>query len=328
VASSETNETLRWHDPEWLAGAVQWIDERVERVGEVDQFHAYPWATAIRVPTPEGQVWFKACIDELAHEVGTLELIAAHRPDLVPRLLAGDRERGWMLLDDAGRRMRDLEPGGGQLERWEEAISLYAQLQLDVAVDADRFAAVGVPDRRGRVTEQFAEILEDERATHPLPESALSATELEGLGAILPALARDEAELDSLGLPYTVQHDDLHDANIFVRDGEYRIIDWGDSCVASPLLSLTVALAVVAYRFGEKPDAPEVERVRAAYLEPFTALATSGELRRGAELARRVGYACGTIKWYEVMIAIERECRREFDVELPARLRKVLELCA
>jgi hypothetical protein len=328
VASSETNEALRWHDPDWLAQVADWIDAHVERTGDLDQFHSYPWATAIRVPTADGPVWFKACIEELAHEVGTLELLSARRPELVPRVLASDRARGWLLLADAGERMRELESRPGQLERWGEAVARYAQLQLDVAPDADRFADVGVPDRRGSVAVQFARVLDDERATKPPTDEPLVDAEIEQVRALVPRLAGEEEEVDALGLPYTIQHDDLHDANVFVRDGDYRIIDWGDACVANPLLSMSVMLGVVAYRFGVDADAPEVARVRAAYLEPFTVLAASEELRLALDSVNRLGHACNTIKWYEVMTAIAPDERADFNVGLPFRLRRMVELCA
>jgi hypothetical protein len=35
VASAETNETLRWHDPAWLFEATAWIDERLRRLVEL-----------------------------------------------------------------------------------------------------------------------------------------------------------------------------------------------------------------------------------------------------------------------------------------------------
>ena len=201
MAYFEANQTLRWHDDDWIETVVEWIDAHVERTGDVDQVHAYPWATAIRVSTASGTVWFKACIEELAHEVTTLEVIGARRPELVPRLVAADRAKGWMLLEDAGERMRELEPQGGQLERWEEAVSLYAQLQLDVAREADDLASGGVPDRRGRVAEQLAAVIEDERATKPTPETALDDDELERLRALVAPIAREEVELDALGVP-------------------------------------------------------------------------------------------------------------------------------
>jgi hypothetical protein len=328
VASSETNETLRWHDESWLAEVERWIDRRVDRTGAVDQFHSYPWATALRIPTAGGgQVWFKACIPELAHEVSTLELLAARRPDIVPGLLAGDRERGWMLLDDAGERMRELEARPGQLGRWQEAVARYAQLQLDVAADAEGFVAGGVPDRRGSVTAQFAEAIEDERFTKPSIDEPLSEDDVNALRGVVPRLEEEERELDELGVPYSIQHDDFHDANVFVRNGEYRIIDWGDACVANPLLSLTIALGAVAYRLGVERDAPEVARVRDAYLEPFTALRSRRELIEATDAVIRVGHACGTIKWCEVMAAIPPETHAPFNEGIPKRMRRLLELC-
>jgi Phosphotransferase enzyme family len=328
VASSETNETLGGHAPSWLAEVERWIDARIDRAGDIDKFHSYPWATALRVPTGDGQVWFKACIPELAHEVTTLELLSGRRPDLVPRLLAGDRERGWMLLADAGERMRELESQPGHVERWQQAVVSYAQLQLDVADDADAFVAGGVPDRRSTVTPQFAEAIEDDEVTKPPNGEALTDEEVDELRAIVPRLEAEEQQLDALGLPFSIQHDDLHDANIFIRNGEYRIIDWGDPCVANPLLSLTIALGALAYQLGVDRDAPDVARVRDAYLEPFTALCPHEELLAAMEMTIRVGHACGTIKWCEVIRAIPPESRSPYDEGIPKRLRRLLELCA
>ncbi|HET9673491.1 MAG TPA: aminoglycoside phosphotransferase family protein [Gaiellaceae bacterium] len=327
MASGETNEALRWHDPAWLTEVTDWIDARIDRNGEVEQFHSYPWATALRLATAAGDVWFKACIPELAHEVRVLELLNARRGDAVPELLAGDRERGWMLLADAGERLRELEPEPGQLERWEDAVALYAQLQLDVAQDVDEFVDAGVPDRRGAITEQFAVVIEDETVTKPPVEDPLRDDEIEQLRAIVPRLESEEAELDALGVPFSIQHDDLHDGNVFVQNGGYRIIDWGDACVTSPLLSLTIALAVVAYQFGVDADAPEVVRVRDAYLEPFTAVVPRAELLDAVPAATRLGHACGTLKWAEVLTAIPAETRGAFDKAVPGRLRRLLALC-
>jgi hypothetical protein len=329
VASSETNEALQWHDPEWVAEAVEWIDANVDRAGDIDHFHSYPWATAFRVPTDDGPVWFKACIDELAPEVGTLELLGARRPDLVPRLITGDRSRGWMLLADAGERMRELESQPGQLERWERAVSEYAQLQLDVADDAEAFVAAGVPDRRGMLlAEQLERLLEDGDALQPAVDEALSDAEVAEVRALVPRIAGEVQQLASLDLPETIQHDDLHDANVFVRDGRYRIIDWGDACVANPLLSLSVALGVVASRFGIEADAPEVERVRDAYLEPFSERRSRAELVTAMPIVLRLGGIANAIKWHEIVGALPEWTRGPYADVVPYKLRQLLERCA
>jgi aminoglycoside phosphotransferase (APT) family kinase protein len=114
------------------------------------------------------------------------------------------------------------------------------------------------------------------------------------------------------GLPDTIQHDDLHDGQVFVRDGRYFVFDWGDSCVSHPFLSLTVTLRSVAWRLELEPGGPELRRLRDAYLEPFG---------RGPEIAD-VAYAVGTvaraIAWKRMVDPREPEFLSESDLEGPA----------
>ena len=201
----------------------------------------------------------------------------------------------------------------GHVERWANALARYAELQRAAAPDADAFADAGTIDRRGPLLfDQFDALLDY--------DYGLEADELARLRALRPKLEADAERLAELGLPDSIQHDDLHDHNIFVRGDEYRIIDWGDSCVAHPFQSLAVALAVVEHRLG----ADAVEPVRAAYVDAWSVSATSEQL----DAAFRLGYVSGTLKWHEVRNLVPDKTRDGFDDGLPLRLRKVLELCA
>ena len=56
---------LRWHDPVWQKQAHDWIRAEAERnsiqiTGEIEQSHAYPWSTGMRIPTQDGPIFFKA----------------------------------------------------------------------------------------------------------------------------------------------------------------------------------------------------------------------------------------------------------------------------
>ena len=271
------------------------------------------WATALRVPTSDGVAWFKACLPELGFEREVLALLSARRPDLVPRVVAADPERSWLLLDDAGERLRELDSSPGHVERWATALARYAELQRAAAPDADAFAAAGTIDRRGPLLfDQFDALLDY--------DYGLEADELARLRALRSKLEADAERLAELGLPDSIQHDDLHDHNIFVRGDEYRIIDWGDSCVAHPFHSLAVALAVVEHRLG----ADAVEPVRAAYVDAWSVSPSPEQL----DAAFRLGYVSGTLKWHEVRNLVPDKTRDGFDDGLPLRLRKVLELCA
>src|SRR5439155_8812326 len=179
----------RWAEPSWLAEAHAWIRERVQVPGEIEQPHVRPWSTALRVPTPDGIVWFKASAAALAHDGPVTAALARIRPDAVLTPLALDVERGWSLLPDGGKTLRSVLQRNPQPRRWIEALALYSELQLDAAPHVDELVAVGLPDQR---LAHIPELAED-----------IGVDDAAGLCA----------ELAAFGLPESVQHDDCHDAN-------------------------------------------------------------------------------------------------------------------
>jgi hypothetical protein len=207
-------------------------------------------------------VWFKASREAFAFEAALLEILVPLAPDLLPEVIAARPERGWLLLADAGARARE------QPIDWAPLLRRYAELQLAATSEVDRMLAAGVPDRRSLATDIAA---------------LLPALRPETAAALEPRLGEIEAAGAELhGIAPTIDHGDLHDANVFVSAGQVRILDWGDACVAHPFLSLGV----------------EMDRgSREAYLEPFTAVASRAEIERAVDavlrlrmLARAVNY--------------------------------------
>ena len=196
------NSPARWLASEWREEADGWIAAHVEVTGEIDQFKAEAWSTVMRVPTADGTVYFKANAPEHLYEVPLLDVLTARVPTCVPEVIATDDERGWLLLADAGRRLRELESEPGQLERWKEALRLYADVQRAVADDAESLVAVGVPDRRlYALVDAYAELLDDSAAVRPDHDEALTDDELAAARAQLHDLRAVAQRLAELGLP-------------------------------------------------------------------------------------------------------------------------------
>ena len=80
-------------------------------------------------------MFFKASSPTLGREPAITALLARRRPDVVPPPLAIDAERGWMLMADAGARLRELVEHDGDLTRWLDVLPRYAGMQLDIADD-------------------------------------------------------------------------------------------------------------------------------------------------------------------------------------------------
>jgi phosphotransferase family enzyme len=172
------------------------------------------------------------------------QALAGRWADRLPPLLAADPERAWLLLGDAGTPIRAF---GDVLEAWAAALPLYAELQQRETAHAEEHLAAGVPDLRA----------------HTLPARYDVWT---GREPRLAPFAPRFAELcASLTRPPTVQHDDLHESNLYARDGRVVFLDWGDSCIAHPFASMLIAFRYVEHYH----DVSWLPRLRAAYLEPW-----------------------------------------------------------
>ncbi|MCK5928356.1 MAG: hypothetical protein KAG80_09200 [Nocardioides sp.] len=259
----------------------------VETTGPVTWPHERTWSALARIPTTRGAAWLKVVPDELRHEAALTALVASRRPDATVVVHGHEPDRGWLLLGDAGRSLRTLVPEDGDLSRWRGALRLYAGLQRDLAGDVEAMLAAGVPDLRGqRLLTSFVALVEE------LDLGADARAAVPEVGALVDALA-------DAGVPDSVQHDDLHDAQVFVDDdGRTRITDWGDACVAHPFLTLAVTLdGVIGWGMRDVEGSEDVLPYQRGYLEVWAEhLGRSvASLEPSARAARALGWACRVV---------------------------------
>jgi hypothetical protein len=291
----DVGEDLIWTDPEWLAETHEWIIESLDRagltlMGPIEQPHVRPWATVLRAPGSDGPVWCKGMVPAVAHEPVAISILARVAPDHVPHLLAADAGRRLMLTADGGTRLRDVDALRRSPRRWMAMLRAYARLQRNVEHAAGELVAAGVPDRRLAVLpDRIGELVAE-----------LRPAGVDGL----EARVRDAcAELAALRIPDTIEHSDLHDAQVFVDPGGDRFFDWGDCSVAHPFLSLTVALRMFASTVGVPNDGRAVDAAVDAYLERWSSLAPLAALRRGVALGRALGGASRALAWHATAAA-------------------------
>lgn len=275
----------RWTDEAWRAAAHGWIEQRLTglgltRTGEVEQPHVAPWSTVLRVPTDAGAVFFKANDDQLRHEAALVGLLASRVPERVPPLLAVDVDRGWMLMADAGETLREVVPRERSLDRWYDALDAVARIQLAVEDDVEDLLALGVPDHRlAGVPAGYARLMDEIDAEPRFRRAQGYVEEL-------------CAELASYGVPDTVQHDDLHDAQVFVQGDRQLVMDWGDACVSQPFCVLSVALeGVIAWGVDDVEDSVDTTPFRDAYLAPWAERLPGVDLAAAVVPALRLGWA-------------------------------------
>ncbi len=282
----------RWTDPAWQAGAEAWIADRLAELeltlaGPIEQPHVERWSTVLRVPTDVGPVWFKANDGSLRHEAGVVSLLAERKPDRVPPLLAADPERGWMLMADAGRRLREVVTEERSLDRWYDVLGVVARIQLSCQELVPQLLELGVPDRRLTTLPDAYDRLVSTLDVEPRFRAAT------------PYVAELCDRLAAFGIAETLQHDDLHDGQVFVRDGRNLVMDWGDACVSHPFFTLSVTLeGVIAWGLDDVEHSVDTAPFRDAYLAPYAAAypdLAPAELLTATDLATRLGWACRAI---------------------------------
>ena len=292
-----------------LAHAEDWIRAHVEPMGPIETAHDRPWATVLRVLVADGVAWFKACAPVQAFEPRLTAELSARYPDRVAEVLGYDEERAWLLLGDAGT---PIGAFGNPPGTWLMVLPLYAEMQRGEAAHTQDHLAHGVPDLRvATLPARY-----DDLVGRELP---LEREEIDRLRAFAPRFAELCDELVARDVSETVQHDDLHMSNVYAQGEQLRVLDWGDSSISHPFVSL-----VVTFRFLEEvtklpPGDPWFARLRDAYLEPY------GRGLEGAfALSMRVGAVAHAIAWLRQRDHLPAMERTEFDQWFRIVLRRAI----
>jgi hypothetical protein len=295
---------------EWAAGELARRGMRI--TGEPAIVHDKPWAKVARIPTDDGATFVKAIAPALAHEIPVTVLLSRIAPERATSVIAHDPERRFLLMEDAGERLRALLERDHDLRHWRGILARYAEVQLRVAPSAASLVAAGCPDlRSAALPAAFESVVADGALRDLVGPRIADATDLARVRSLVPRVREWCHELAAT-VPETIQHDDLHDGQVFLKDGHLRFLDWGDANISHPFFSLVVVERSIAHGFDLAEGAPELLRLRAEYLEPFTTVATRARIDAALPLALVLGRLVRALTWTRVTAALPLD-RREDD---------------
>ena len=132
----------RWLTPEFVAAAHAWIDDRLagarthpHRRGRAAPRHRLVDGDARADRRRHGVVQGQRRVDGPRGRGPGAGRRPLGRPGPAP--LVRDPATGWMLLADAGPRLRDVIPEEGSLARWHDVLEAYARVQIACEDDVD-----------------------------------------------------------------------------------------------------------------------------------------------------------------------------------------------
>jgi hypothetical protein len=281
---------LPWAQPCWRARAEAWIGAQVEPLGDVEEVKLRPWSAVLRAPTSGGDVYFKANLPALANEPELTRLLHRIDPGHVLPVLADEPDEGWMLQADGGPTMRSRLDGVDDLGRWERMLARYAELQVRASGHVEELLAAGAPDRRLAELPRLFERL----------AGAVAAEDAQ-LRGLTPRLAALCTELDTFGLPASIDHSDLHSGNVLAPGDGYVFFDWHEGAVTHPFFSMVVATRWLEQHHAIEAGSAEEACLHDAYLEPWAGFGATGSLRAALDLALRIGPLTRALGWMRVL---------------------------
>ena len=319
--------------------AVEWATEALASAGrplsgEPEVLHDRCWSLVVRLPSEAGPTWLKVNRGGTTYEVGVVDVLTRIAPAAVLAPIALDVERAWLLNPDGGPTLRQLRgEAPPDPEVLGEVLREYAATQRATGDHVDELVAVGTPDLRPeRLPEVFDELL---RVVDWAPLAQTDPGAPERVAAHRPLLVERSEELAArsaaAGLPMTLQHDDLHDNNVFAVTNSaggttYRVFDWGDACIAHPFATLLVGLNSFAHFRGVQLDDPAVRQVREAYLACWTDYASSAELGTIADLALAVAPLGRARCWHVDLVDASPDELQEYGEAVPGWLAELAPL--
>jgi aminoglycoside phosphotransferase (APT) family kinase protein len=107
----------------------------------------------------------------------------------------------------------------------------------------------------------------------------------------VPRVRELAEELASYDVTETLQHDDLHDGQVFVRDDRQLILDWGDCVISHPFFTMSVTLeGAVAWGLDDVENSVDIAPYVDRYVRRYAP--DRPELREAVPVALRLGWAC------------------------------------
>lgn len=293
-----------WRTAEFRERLRAWCESVIGPVRSMEQQKLRGWATVWRVATADG-IWFaKQNCPGQQIEVPLLDLLVRLVPDrVVPVTAARD---GFLLTPDQGPVFRDT--AGRDLENWVRLCREAAELQRAVADHHAELVDIGMiellPDQ---ATDYLAARVEQYAGLPVEDRRRLTPDVADGLRARLPAVRRWADQVAALGLPVTLNHNDLHENNVFDAGHTLRFFDFGDALLTEPLGVLLIPLDILGEKLGADAHDPRLWRVANAALEVWSDLVPLHELRAALPAALQLGRLGRVESWVRIQPSLSDE---------------------
>jgi hypothetical protein len=241
----------------------------------------------VRFGTARGPAyWLKATGSPNVHELAVTRALAHYSPEFVPPLIAERIDWNAWVTEEVGLPLCDVL----SLHALERSTHSLARLQIASGSRVDDLLASGCFDQRLEILRthlpeliQYLELTMTRQTSTRV--SPIEGTRLHELGRLLEVAC---SELESIGIPDTLIHNDMNLRNVLF-DGERAVFtDWSEACISCPFLTFQ-------HLWIQAADADQTliwaSRIRAIYKSHWACILSDFQIERALSLCPPIAIA-------------------------------------
>ncbi len=296
-----------WERLGWFETATQWIDKRLDEIGEpkhrqIEQWKAaWPASCVLRIKTPLRKLFFKAYYQKSAPESTVISMLSQNWPKHLPQVVSSDTTKRWLLMEDFGN--KSLE--SASIKKRGKALGLFAEIQRYFLQKVDLLIGMGCADMRSEVLfDRFEQLLNDDSALRPGVRGELNTSQIAELRAALPLIRAKFEQLENSEISKTLVHSDFRGGNIALNDLDIVFFDWSDAVIAHPFYSVNryfdfipppKGTSKLLWRFD--PSDHRRNQLLDAYLDKWTKFGSKEQVTKAFSISRQLNPVFLSVRW-------------------------------
>jgi len=271
----------------WIDEAILWLESETGKISSkqaIDQYNAGDGFSLVRFRMQDGRdYWLKATGVPNAHEPEITRVLSDLCGDYLPKFISSRPEwNAWLMSGEATALAEWPQEPFQLFTLLESAVESMAQLQLRTRGHGFTLLNAGAFDQGmqsflRRSPEVFEYLQESMSLQTSMKAHKLDKTRLLEMSAIFDQTCE---RMESLSIGESIVHGDLNNGNILTGIGHCQFIDWCESYLGNPLVSLQHLLLLNRIGSGELRDFIN-EILKDRYLDLWSADCDPELLREG-----------------------------------------------